>query len=311
MSNEPRLPLGISRMLKYSFQLYKQHFEKLFLLSLFYFGPIYLVMYLLMPAAMEQSSTSLNNLYHIFAGGAIDPTWQRETLDTGAFVSIVRMVLFSLFSILYVVLLGPVFAAANVFLVQAVFNREAPMSIKEAIKRAFQRFGALLGSSLLFGLIIFGIGIVTMILIGILFAIGAGGIYASGGGSVGGTVVGVVISFILIYIGVLLLWSYFVIRWMYYLPVTALREEPLGLGRSWALTRSSFWRLFGVMFVMNLIVGIFSVVVEPLFNAIIGSEGLATMLGQIVLILLRIVLFPLPVVLYAVSFFDLKVREEG
>ncbi|SEP00719.1 glycerophosphoryl diester phosphodiesterase membrane domain-containing protein [Paenibacillus sp. OV219] len=311
MSNVLHKPMGIGRMLDYSFQLYRRQFGKLFLLTLLYFGPIYLLMYLLMPTAMEQSATNFSVIFDTFSGSTVDPVLQQDTLDAGAVTSLVGIVLFILIAIVYLVCLGPVFAAASVFFVQSIFDGHAPLSIREALKQAFRRFGALLGSSLLFALICFGLTVVSVILLVILFAVGAGGMFIGGsfseGGSAATSVISVIVMIVVVYLGLILLWSYFAIRWMYYLPVTALKEESIGLGRSWTLTRKSFWRLFGTMFIMSLIVWVVTVVVQLLLTALIGPS----MLGELLSVLIKIVCIPLPIVLYAVSFFDLKVRKEG
>lgn len=84
-------------------------------------------------------------------------------------------------------------------------------------------------------------------------------------------------------------------------------EESIGIGRSWGLSRKSFWRLFGMYVVLTLILYLFLAVVQIVIAAVLGV-GLGAQLLQSLVSILVMSLWFLP---YVVSFFDLRVRNEG
>jgi hypothetical protein len=91
-------------------------------------------------------------------------------------------------------------------------------------------------------------------------------------------------------------------------PYTAATERigPFkALGRSWRLTRSHFWRVFGVTLLMGLTVGI--------VGAVIGEFAAAapTIVSVAVIALIDAILTPLTVITYTVLLYDLRLRKEG
>ncbi|WP_163952864.1 hypothetical protein [Paenibacillus sp. SYP-B3998] len=309
--NTPIRPMGIGRILDRSFLLYRKHFVKLTLVMLILYGPFYLLQHLLL--YQEAASASASILDQIRNGGS----WQDIVTSGAAFRGtspdidvwkslVFLLVLFPLF------LLGmmPASVASVVHLVKAHLLGEKVPGVGDMLKKSFRRFWPLAGSTALDGLIVLGMYVVFFFIFGIfviVFALGAGlSGTLSGSGMGTGVVIGI-IFFILLTIAGLLTGAYFFLRWGYYLPIVALGEDSIGLSRSWRLTRGNFWRLFLMFFVLIIILYLFQAVIQLIVTAAFGL-GLG---AQLLLSLVSILIAPLGILSYAISFFDLKVRNDG
>lgn len=307
-------PMGISRMLDYSFQFFRRHFVKLFLIMLIFYGPFYLLQQLLLPNVLSGNAFILQSFVEGLRDGVgLDSdVFESRMLEYEADATLLvgKLLVFFLIAILFLIFFVPVSITAVVMYVQSVLSGEGEPLIGDVLKRSFRRFWPVVGSNLLFGLILIGIFIGIMLAfsgISVLLALVVGA--AANGPGVGGAIVmGVLIVAGLI--GVLLAAAYFIIRLMYFLPLTALEGESIGLGRSWAMTRQSFWRLFWTMLVMYLIIYFITSILGMLFGFVLLLFA-PPWVAQAVLLLANTVLAPLMIVLYAISFFDLRVRSEG
>ncbi|TXK80990.1 hypothetical protein [Paenibacillus sp. N3.4] len=311
MSNVMLRPMGIGRILDRSFLLYRKYFVTLMLIMLILYGPFYLLQHLL--TYQETAAVTTTSLLDQIRSGS---SWQ-DILESGSFIQNrpstadvwKMMVLVIVLVPVFILGLMPVSVAAVVHLVRAsLFGEEIP-GVGQLLKKSFRRFWPLVGSTLLDLLIIFGlyIGIIIIFFI-IAFVLSIGGIISNSIGGFGaGAAVFAIIFGILIGLGFIIGLSYFIIRWCYYLPIVALGENPIGLNGSWRLTRNNFWRLFLMFFVFILIVYLFLGVSQLIIAAVFGL-GLWSQLLQS---LLSILVAPLWILPYAISFFDLKVRNEG
>jgi hypothetical protein len=70
------------------------------------------------------------------------------------------------------------------------------------------------------------------------------------------------------------------IRWQVAVPPVVLEQAgPVkSMGRSWRLVRGSWWRVFGILLVTNLVVGLVNIMIRLPFE--IGGGGLGILLGQ-------------------------------
>ncbi|GFZ78203.1 hypothetical protein GCM10008018_24580 [Paenibacillus marchantiophytorum] len=313
MQNTSLRPMGIGRILDRSFQLYRKHFVTLTLIMLILYGPFYLLEQLL--TYQETAITSTSILDQIRSGKSL-----QDMFETGSYFQnnpsvqdenyIGRMLLLVLV-LLPIMLLGlfPTSVASVVHLVKAsLFGEEIP-SVGQLLRKSFRRFWPLAGSTFLDGLIMVGLYIglaIIIVIFALIFVVG--GKFSNAFGNFGGGAVALtVVFFILLTLGVLFGFCYFFLRWSYYLPFVALGEESIGIGRSWKLTRKSFWRLFGMYLVLSLILYLFLAVIQLIIAAVFGM-GLWSQLLQSLVSIVVMSLWYLP---YAVSFFDLKVRNEG
>jgi len=281
VSQEVMKPMGVGRMLDLSFQMYRKHFAKLMLIMLICYGPFYLA------NAMIQGQTVQSLL-------DVNEIMNYSVSDAEPLISADNAVLFLLLGVLVVFVLTPVVIAAIVFLVhRALKGEEAPSALR-LLRMSFKRYWGLLGSTIVFGLILVGLIIAFVIAFMIM-----GFISAVFPGLIGG------ILFFLLAVGTVFGFYYFVIRFMYFLPVVAYKEESVGIGRSWGLTRNSFWRIFGLFFVLTLLIYIFNIVTSLLLSLVPMNSILFVLLQLFVSLLTGPMIF----VAYAVSYTDLKVRD--
>jgi hypothetical protein len=301
-------PMGIGQLVDRSFQLYRKHFVKLMLLMLILFGPIYLLQSLLLS---NGEVTRTDSLFQQLQDGSsyedMLASLESNSNSTGIWQIIVLIVI--VVPILLIII-APVAVSTIVHMVRAFLSGEPIPEVGELLSKAFRRLGPLAGSSVLVGLILFGIYIVTVIAIVLLIVLGAvivGAANGFGDTSPGiGMILFMVFGGIALLFGMVLLLSYFVIRFCYYLPFVALGEESIGIGRSWTITRKSFWRLFLMYLVLTIILYTIISVTSLLLTFFTG--GLTSQLLQS---MVSIVLMPLWFIPYVLSFFDLRARNEG
>jgi hypothetical protein len=304
-------PLSFGRLLDRSFRVYRSHWVKLMLVTLLMFGPFYLMYGWIFSDTIGTAFSFDFNAY--FGDETISTRFgeQPETEFNGGTGALLFFFLFV--GPVFTFVLIPMAFSVVTIMVKSVYDREEPM-IGAAIKRTLKRFWPLFGNSLLFGLIMFGMYVVLIIVIVIvvmIIAVIAGlgaGLNLLSGVEPGP---GLIVAFILIYIAIVFLiyalLSFFIIRWGYYVPAVVLDEAGVGLGRSWSLTRGSFWRMFFVFLVLTLIMTAFYTVYGFLVQAFVPVLFLKILLPALIYILL----FPLYLVTYGVGYWDMKIRTEG
>lgn len=300
--------MGIGQLIDRSFQLYRRHFVKLMLLMLILFGPIYLLQSLLLS---DGQSTGTDSLFTQLQDGYSYEEMLTSLEDNSNSMDIWQMVLLILVVIpILMIIVAPIAISTIVHMVRAFLYGEPIPEVGKLLSKAFRRLGPLAGSTVLVGLILFGIYIVTVIAVVLLIVLGAvivGAANGFGDSSPGiGMILFMVFGGIALLFGMMFLLSYFVIRFFYYLPFVALGEESIGIGRSWAITRKSFWRLFLMYVVISIILYIIIAVVSLLLTFFTGG-----LVSQLLQSMVSIVLMPLWFIPYVLSFFDLRARNEG
>lgn len=314
MQNASARPMGIGRLLDRSFQLYRKHFVVLTFIMLILYGPFYLLEQLL--TFQETATTSGSIIEQIRNGGSLQDMFgpnsaflQNDPTLHGKGYVWKMLILALVLTPIMILGLMPASIASVVHLVKASFYGEETPRLGQLLKKSFSRFWPMAGSTFVFGLIMvgfyFGMAIIAIIF-AVIFAVG-GSFSSTVGGFGGGALAFVIVFFVIIGLGALFTFAYFMIRWSYYLPYVALGEESIGIGRSWGLSRKSFWRLFGMYVVLTLILYLFLAVVQIVIAAAFGV-GLGAQLLQSLASILVMSLWFLP---YVVSFFDLRVRNEG
>ena len=183
------------------------------------------------------------------------------------------------------------------------------------LKRAFQRYFPAVGNTFLFGVLIIVIYSVLIMVLAIGLAVTISVIAAIGNqldfmnDPFGASAVffitfGLLYAFIIL-VSLIVIY-FFMIRLCFYHPAVVLEGERLGLGRSWALTRRSFGRIFAVFLISSVLFGVFSFAsygVLVLFKL--------SLIGHILSVLLQLILLPIFVIPYAVVYFDQKNRIDG
>lgn len=295
-------PLPFGQLLDRGLQVYRKHFVQLVLLTLGLFGPVYLFYAWIISRGMEADDAAspwsrLSDSY------TADPVVLQED-------SIFLIMAVIVLALIVSAVLVPVAMGAITAMVEAAYEGrelEPAASLKRAFKRALPLAGNtilyVILSSAAYTIVAFGL---IIVIIPIALVIGLGGSLLSLSFSPGLILV-VVLLYVALTCAVSAVMAYFFIRFGYYIPVVVLEKEGMGLGRSWELTKGSFWRLFFIYTVLSLIVSVFYLV------GFIAIEFLVPVMILRVAItaLCLIVLTPMLFVVYSVTYFDLKVRREG
>jgi hypothetical protein len=300
-------PMGIGQLIDRGFQFYRTHFVKLMLLMLILFGPIYLLQSLL--TTTDQTNTT--SIFEQLREGS-SYTEVLETIgdNTDAVNWVQTLVLIFVILPIFVLVIFPIAISSIVHMVRAFLSGEPIPETGELLRKSFRKLGKLVGSSVVVGLMYIGIYLVTA-LASLLFIVIGGMIVGiastAGDGSAGaGLMIFLVLAGVALFFGFIFLNAYFLIRFCYFLPLIALGEQSMGIGRSWTITRKSFWRLFLMYMVIAIILYIISIVVA-LILAIFLSGIIYTLIQSII----TIALMPLWLIPYVLSFFDLRARNEG
>ncbi|NGQ93841.1 ABC transporter ATP-binding protein [Brevibacillus sp. SYP-B805] len=302
----PQKPMSVGQILDRTFSVYRKHFGKLFLLTLILFAPLYLI-----------QEVALNDAGNMPFWPTFDtdvPFSERfleSYSESGEEPSVGLLILFFVVALLTGLVSTPISMAAVVFMVQSVMRGET-VELGKALKQSFRRYWPLLGSCLVYGLIVFlmciGFFMVLMLVIFGVAAIGSGGdesiqqFFANPLSALLGGV-----SVLLFFLVLLVPFCYFLLRWGFFLPAVAVEKVAPGIDKSWKLTKGNFWRILGVYLVMMTIAVVFTMMIELLVLVSLGQS----ILGLLVQNLLTLMLMPLSSVAYAVTFFDLRIRTEG
>ncbi|WP_026021494.1 hypothetical protein [Paenibacillus senegalensis] len=149
-------PVGVGELLDRSFQLYRKYFLTAFMIVLVFIGPVYLVQNLLFFDYSEATNIGFSLPWEdgFAAGNELAP----EGDDVSGWQVLFTVVLLPL----YLIFVFPLALSANLHLVRAGSRGEQP-SIGELLKRSISPFWKRSGYSILFGLILLGIYIATVL----------------------------------------------------------------------------------------------------------------------------------------------------
>ncbi|KRG09680.1 hypothetical protein [Lederbergia galactosidilytica] len=279
-------PKGFGRILDHSFSLGKSNFAQFFTVFLIFMGPIFLL----------QAFIKLISGAAFFKGSGEGEFWFEQTImsyeDTPANVlADLGIGLVSFIS----VFLYPLAFGAIMLMINHIRKNET-YTLGQVLKEVFPRYGYLLASSFLFGLISFGSFFVPIFFISIV-------------GIVGGLihpVVGVILAILLI-LGMFVGVGYLLTRWSFYFGPVILGEETLGFSKSWKMTKSRVWALLGLYIVFFLIISSIVYSVEISLMLLLGNSVVVTLITGVVSLFTSMIF----AVGYSVMYFDLKLRFEA
>ncbi|SHG00181.1 hypothetical protein [Ornithinibacillus halophilus] len=282
-------PKGFGEILDETFKLCKNNFSKFFLILLIIMGPIYLL------EAIILLSNGTSFFRELGAGESLVDQIVAE-IDAEATASISWSREFgNIFIGLALLVAGPIAQASILIGVMKQKNNEG-FTAGMVIKNAFSKFWPILGSSLIFGAILFGLVLISFIIILIVGAVSGIAI----------PFVGIVLT-IPLFLGVAAGVIFLLTRWSLYLCAVVFEEDFPGLSRSWHLTSNNSWRLIGLYVVLFLITFALSLAIEGLFTIFLGYSVLHTIIVNLISFITSMIF----AVCYAVIYFDLRVRKEA
>ncbi|WP_335869086.1 glycerophosphoryl diester phosphodiesterase membrane domain-containing protein [Bacillus sp. 2205SS5-2] len=295
MNSQFNKPKGFGEILDLTFRLSKNHFKHFLLIFLILIGPIFLVQ------ALMELLTGTNFFREVGTGS----NWFEQIIssfDQSFFESEAEMAEFDVIGTLMLIVIGilsfflvPIADAAVLIAINHIRLNEE-YTVKNVIKKAFTRYWAIIGSTLLFWIISFGIIVLpAIILVTSGFFVSIMNIWAS------------IIMSLIFLVGFGLLIGYLLIRWSFYFGAVVLEDDALGLSRSWQLTRNRGWVLIGLFITLFIILGIVGSAFEFTFGALLGNSVLFTLIVSLVTLFTSMV----NAVAFAVIFFDLRTRHDG
>ncbi|WP_313770595.1 hypothetical protein [Bacillus sp. S/N-304-OC-R1] len=286
MFNKPK---GFSQILDHTFSLSKNRFKEFFMILLILMGPIYLLqalIQLLSGVSFFQELGSGSTWYEKVLSGVIDS--EAAVPSFGASIGMFFVGLLSF-------ILLPVAEAAILFAINSIRNNEE-FTVGSVIRQAFSRFWPIIGSSILYGLIIFGLMIVPVFFISLI------GI----SGSMIHPAIGIILS-ILFLLGFAVGIGYLLTRWSFYFASVVLERESPGFTNSWRLTSKRTWILMGLYILFFFIISCISFAIEMTFGIFLGNSVLLSIIVNIASLFTSMIL----AVGYGVMYFDLKIRHDA
>ena len=292
LDNKFMKPKRFGEILDHTFSLSKSRFKEFFMILLILIGPIYLLQ------AMIQLFSGTSFFRQVGSGG----TWFEQILsgfEEGSFANAgdlglgadIALVLVGFISFIML----PVAEAAILFAVNHMRKNEE-FTVGTVIKQAFSKFWPIIGSSVIFGLILFGLIIGPVIIVSIV------GVITAIVNPVAGIILAIIIS-----LGFAVGIGYLLTRWSFYFGSVVFGEEFPGLSRSWKLTRNRTWTLMGLYIVFLMIISSISFALEITFSLFLGNSVLLSMIVNAATLFTTMILS----VGYAVMYLDLKIRHDA
>lgn len=283
-------PKGFGEILDHTFSISKSRFKDFFRILLLIMGPIYLL------EAIVQLASGTSFFRAVGSGGAwyeqmLSSFEETGTLDSSSLGADVGVILVGLISLI----LGPVAEAAILFAIDHV-RRNEEYTVGSVIKQAFSRFWPMIGSSILFGLIVFAIILVPILIITLVVVIGVE-IHPVI------SILGAILLFLGCAVGVGLLLT----RWSFYFGSVVLDKETPGMARSWRLTKKRTWPLVGLYLVFYLIISSIGFAVQMTFGLFLGNSVLLSIISNIATLFTTLIF----TVGYGVMYLDLKLRHDA
>lgn len=282
-------PKSFGSVLDQTFRISKNNFLTFFLVFLIIVGPLILIDALLSLVSgtsffrdMASGSTFLDQLVNTVDEGLYGTTTVFDDLRT-IIIGLGALVLYPL-------------ATAAVILAIDAQRRQEEFTAGSLLKESFTRFWPIVGSSLLFGVIGFGLIFVPTFIIVMITTVGL----------IIDPVFGIFMGVVL-FLAAAVVGAFLLTRWGLYLPAVVFEPCAPGLGRSWQLTRKNFWRTFGLLVVIGLIAMIISFVFEVILTLLLGYSVLYSILIDIISII-TMMFFSVG---YGLIYFDLKLRNDG
>jgi hypothetical protein len=291
MFNKPKT---FGQILDHTFSLSKNRFKDFFLILLIFMGPVYLLqamIELISGTSFFRDMRAGNNWFQQMMAN-INET---NTIDTSNLSSEIGSLLVAVLVGILGAILFPVAEAAILLAIHHIRKNEE-YTVGSVIRQAFSRFWPILGSTILFGLITFGIILVPLVIV----------VLAGVFGSFISPFLGIPLA-ILLFLGFAVGIGLLLTRWSFYFGSVVLENDAPGLFRSWRLTKKRTWMTMGLYIVFYLIISCVSFAVQATFSAILGNSVLLSIIVNLISLFTTLFFS----VGYAIMYLDLKLRHDA
>ncbi len=289
-------PKSFSEILDHTFQIVKQNFSSLFLLVLVLLGPLYLIQTIFMLASgtsffrqTGDGSFLENFLQDIEGTGAPGASFPANIDNLGLMIT--YAVIMPIIAIILYIL-----AQSSIILATKKIQNQESWTNGEVIKQALSRFWPLLGSSLLFIVMVFGAFVLFV------FVITMVGSLMQGTSMVGATVT--ILIIVLAFMGG---FAYLFTKMSVFFAAVTFEKVAPGIAKSWRLTKGRFWQTLGVYVVFYILISITSAIINMVMTLLLGNSVVASLVSYLVTMITTLIFF----VGYSILYMDLKVRNEA
>lgn len=283
-------PMGFADVLDEAFDLYKNNFVLFVGIGAIVYAPVYF----LVGVSMTLLSTEFSS---------ISTSSTAANLTTTAVLGGLIFLVVMLFLLTYPLVTGAFTTAIS----RRYLDEQT--TIGKSYGAVWGRFGALIGTMLLYVLVVFG----PVLLLGIIAAIAFPAAVSET------SMVILAIPFAIIAIAVLVLTVVLSVRLAFAPAVVVLEDRAYSeaLRRSWNLSARHGWRLFWIMVVTSIVVSVISGIirapVQILAKSIVGAAGAGTLaaLDGASQAVAQSLMAPVAVIVLVLLYYDLRVRVEG
>lgn len=293
MNEQLNRPKDFGELLDLTFRLCKNHFSGFFMILLIVLGPIYIF------EAILLSFAGTSFFQEMSPADAIFGQFRSNLAGNESFQSSFNFGLAGIGSLIVgmaTLVLLPVTRSGVLIAVHQIKDNQ-DFTAGSVIKRSFSKFWPILGCSLLFGIIVFGmsfVGVISPTIIGAVLSATINSVLGIGVG-------------ILLFIGVAIVAALLITRWSLFLGSVVIDNDAPGLTRSWHLTTNRTWKTLGFFIVVFIITSIIGGAVGGITGILLGGSVLSTIINDLVSLLTSMIFS----VAYAVIYFDMKIRHDG
>ncbi|KGX90655.1 MFS transporter [Pontibacillus marinus] len=292
-------PKSFSEILDHSFRIVKQNFSSLFLLVLILLGPLYLIQSIFMLASgtsffrQTGEGTFLENFLQNAEGTGAPGTTGAPfpaNIDNLGLIIAYAVIMPIIAMVLYIL------AQSSIILATKKIQNQESWTNGEVIKQAMSRFWPLLGSSLLFVLMVFGAFLVFVLVMTLV-----------GGGMQGAPMAGAMVTIFIIILALFAGFAYLFTKMSVFFAAVTYEKVAPGIAKSWRLTKGRFWQTLGVYVVFYILISITGAIINMVMTLLLGSSVVASLVSYLVTIITTLIFF----VGYSILYMDLKVRNEA
>mgnify|MGYP001408394676 CR=1 FL=1 len=286
MENKFQQPLSFGKILDQTFRIIRSYFKPIFLITFYVMIPVLALQAIILALSGHAMLIAEDSIQNIWSA----TVYELEMYEEYSFANVIGQYL----SYIPLIFATPLLVGGISHVVKRARAGE-PAEAVEMLKMTMPRYWPLLGSTLLFGIIVFGITFGAILIGGVLTAITAlvSPVFA-------------VLLGILLFIGGAIGIGLLTVKWMLYLPATLFEKVAPGLGKSWRLTKRQAWKFFGIYIILtilsSIIIGMFQ-----LPTMFLGSSIVSYLWTNFISLISSIIL----AVAWAVMYFDASLRQDA
>lgn len=313
MISRPRIrQLGLGELLDESFRLYRGN-----LIDFIAIAALILVPYTLLTLVVQLPLQQQIGQLQAAQLNQTDPFANQSPF--GFFAAIGFTALGSIvITLLYSIIFQPLLEGA---LAHAISQRylDRPSGVGDAFGAALRRAGALIGARLIPTFIGFLVGgLIVGVIFGVFAALLGQSLNGDTGGSSAGAAALVFLIGFVVFVGLAIAALFVFIRILFTSQAAVIEGKGAleSLSRSWRLTEGSFWRMFGYILVIGLILWFITLIptlliVVPTTLFLQNNPVLVTVISTSVSAVTSVIVVPFSMIAYTLLYYDLRVRKEG